>query len=141
MGEENLKNLDYFRFKIEKGWAKKNIPNTKEYRDRLEYEIQVISRMNCIDYMLMIADIVDFAKNNNIGYGFGRGSCGGSIIAYALGITGLDPIKFNLIFERFMNPARAERAIITTSEITEEYFVKNILPNEKSDINVGDISI
>ena len=55
MGEENLKNLDYFRFKIEKGWAKKNIPNTKEYRDRLEYEIQVISKLGFIDYMLMIA--------------------------------------------------------------------------------------
>ena len=73
MGEENLKNLDYFRFKIEKGWAKKNIPNTKEYRDRLEYEIQVISKLGFIDYMLMIADIVEFGHKNSIATGYGRG--------------------------------------------------------------------
>lgn len=139
MGSANLKNIDYFKFKIEKGWKAKNIPETKEYKDRLEYELKVISLMNCIDYMLMIADIVEYAKENKIGYGFGRGSCGGSLIAYALGITDVDPIEYKLIFERFMNPARAERAIITTSELSEEKFAKEILP--KLNINIAHIEL
>ncbi len=79
---------------------------TDEIRDRLEYEINTIEAMGYIDYFLIVWDFIKFAKDNGIVVGPGRGSCGGSIVAYTLYITDIDPIKYNLIFERFLNPER-----------------------------------
>ncbi|MCG8538587.1 MAG: DNA polymerase III subunit alpha [Clostridia bacterium] len=79
---------------------------TDEIRDRLEYEINTIEEMGYIDYFLIVWDFIKFAKDNGIVVGPGRGSCGGSIVAYTLYITDIDPIKYNLIFERFLNPER-----------------------------------
>ena len=74
--------------------------------DRLEYEIGVISKMGFVDYYLIVNDFVQYAKSNDIPVGPGRGSGAGSLCAYCIGITAVDPIKYNLLFERFLNPER-----------------------------------
>lgn len=99
-------NEKYFLWKIQRGWNRKNIPTTKEYIDRVNYEVGIICKMGFVDYMLMINDILEFANNNNIPRGCGRGSVGGCLIAYAMDISRIDPIKYHLYFERFLNPAR-----------------------------------
>lgn len=76
------------------------------YSERLFYELSVINQMGFDDYFLIVADFIRFAKSKDIPVGPGRGSAAGSLAAYALGITGIDPIKNNLLFERFLNPER-----------------------------------
>ncbi|HHW95405.1 MAG TPA: DNA polymerase III subunit alpha [Mogibacterium sp.] len=77
-----------------------------EYRQRLENELSVIENMGYVEYFLIVWDFIDFAKRSGIVVGPGRGSAAGSIVAYSLDITEIDPIKYNLIFERFLNPER-----------------------------------
>src|SRR5947199_9438041 len=77
-----------------------------DYRDRLAFEIDVITRMNYAGYFLIVADFIKWAKSQGIPVGPGRGSGAGSLVAYALTITDLDPIRFGLLFERFLNPER-----------------------------------
>lgn len=77
-----------------------------EYLGRLDYELSVIDEMGFNDYFLIVADFIKFAKSKDIPVGPGRGSAAGSLAAYALGITGIDPIKNHLLFERFLNPER-----------------------------------
>jgi len=78
----------------------------KQYKNRLYHEIKIISEMNYAGYFLIVSDYIKWAKNNNIPVGPGRGSGAGSLVAWCLSITDIDPIKFNLIFERFLNPDR-----------------------------------
>ncbi|MCR5484605.1 MAG: DNA polymerase III subunit alpha [Clostridiales bacterium] len=78
----------------------------KEYVDRLDYELDVINRMGYVDYYLIVHDFIKYAKSEGIPVGPGRGSGAGSIAAYCIGITGIDPMKYNLLFERFLNPER-----------------------------------
>ena len=78
----------------------------KKYEDRLDYEVKMISQMKFSGYFLIVSDYIKWAKNNNIPVGPGRGSGAGSLVAWCLSITDLDPIKFGLIFERFLNPDR-----------------------------------
>ena len=78
----------------------------KEYVDRLEYELNIIKQMGFIDYFLIVWDFMKFAVEHDIPTGPGSGSAAGSIVAFALGITKIDPIKYSLIFERFLNPER-----------------------------------
>ena len=75
-------------------------------RKRLDYELSVIEKMGYIDYYLIVWDFVHYAKSHNIPVGPGRGSGAGSLVAYCVGITGIDPLKYNLLFERFLNPER-----------------------------------
>lgn len=91
-----------------KGLKTRNIDleKNKDYKDRLNYEYLVIKKMGYSDYFLTVQDYVSFAKSNNIPVGPGRGSASGSLISYILGITDVDPIKYNLLFERFLNPQR-----------------------------------
>ncbi len=102
---ENSK--DYLYSLAFKGLNKRfnNNPN-KNYKERLEYELSVIDKMGYNDYFLVVYDYVKFAKNNDIIVGPGRGSAGGSLTAFVLGITEIDPIKYDLYFERFLNPGR-----------------------------------
>ena len=72
----------------------------------MEYEISVIKKMGYVDYFLIVWDFINWAKSNGIPVGPGRGSGAGSIVAYAIGITDIDPIKYSLLFERFLNPER-----------------------------------
>ncbi|MFO7246137.1 MAG: DNA polymerase III subunit alpha [Thermaerobacter sp.] len=77
-----------------------------EVRERLEYELSVIEKMGYPAYFLIVWDFIDYARRNGIPVGPGRGSAAGSIVAYLLGITNVDPLRFNLLFERFLNPER-----------------------------------
>jgi len=79
---------------------------TKEINERLTYELDVIRSMNFSDYFLIVSDFIAYAKQHNILVGPGRGSSAGSIVAYLLGITNVDPIRYHLLFERFLNPER-----------------------------------
>lgn len=105
---------DIFRNEVEAGYQKrldlikKKTPDIDEnvYRDRLEYEVGIIIKMGFPGYFLIVADFIRYAKENHIPVGPGRGSAAGSIVAYSMGITDLDPIEHGLIFERFLNPAR-----------------------------------
>ena len=76
------------------------------YKERLKYELDIINKMGFCDYFLIVQDYVRFAKENNIIVGTGRGSAVGSLVSFVLGITDVDPIKYNLLFERFLNPER-----------------------------------
>jgi DNA polymerase III subunit alpha len=77
-----------------------------EYRDRLEFELSVILKMGFAGYFLIVADFIEYAHQNDIAVGPGRGSAAGSLVAYCLNITDIEPIKYGLLFERFLNPAR-----------------------------------
>ncbi len=91
---------------VEEGFAKRYAADDAVARERLEYEIGVITQMGYVDYFLIVWDFVKFAKDAGIMVGPGRGSGAASIVAYCLNITQLDPIKYNLTFERFLNPER-----------------------------------
>ena len=78
----------------------------QEYVDRLSFELETINRMGYVDYFLIVQDFVNYAKRSGIPVGPGRGSGAGSLAAYCVGITGIDPIKYHLFFERFLNPER-----------------------------------
>lgn len=77
-----------------------------EYVNRMDYELDIINKMGYTDYYLIVHDFIKYAKDNNIPVGPGRGSGAASICAYCIGITGIDPMKYNLLFERFLNPER-----------------------------------
>lgn len=97
---------DYFRYLCKYGLKKRYVNVTEEIKDRFDYEISVITQMGYVDYFLIVWDFIKYAKDNGIPVGPGRGSSAGSIIAYSLNITDIDPIKHKLIFERFLNPER-----------------------------------
>ncbi len=78
----------------------------REYEERLQYELKVIIKMGFAGYFLIVADFIDYALNHDIAVGPGRGSAAGSLVAYCLNITNIEPIKYGLLFERFLNPAR-----------------------------------
>lgn len=92
-------------FNIEKSQLKNN-EKFKQYKDRLDHELDIIIEMKYPSYFLIVSDYIKWAKNNDIPVGPGRGSGAGSLVAWCLSITDVDPIKFNLIFERFLNPDR-----------------------------------
>ena len=97
---------DYLRYLLEEG-LKRKYPNcTPEIRERVEYEYGVICSMGFVDYYLIVWDFINYAKTNGIPVGPGRGSGAGSVIAYLIGITEVEPFRFNLMFERFLNPQR-----------------------------------
>ena len=96
------KELDY----VEIDKIKNESDEAKQYIDRLEYELGVIKQMGYVDYFLIVWDFIRFANEKKIPTGPGRGSAAGSIVAYTLGLTKIDPIKYSLIFERFLNPER-----------------------------------
>lgn len=85
-----------------------SIPDEPAYQERLQYELKVLESLGFDDYMLIIKELVDFAKANDIMMGTGRGSVGGSLVAMALGIHNIDPIYYDLSFERFLNPNRVK---------------------------------
>ena len=105
--EEFETHADYFKKLCYDGLKNRYGENpTDEVKERLEYEISVIEKMGYVDYFLIVWDFINYAKSVGIPVGPGRGSGAGSIAAYAIGITDIDPIKYNLIFERFLNPER-----------------------------------
>jgi len=91
---------------LDKKIKENKILEKKNYKERLNYEIEIINKMGFAGYFLIVSDFVNWAKENNIPVGPGRGSGAGSVAAWSLGITDLDPIKYSLLFERFLNPER-----------------------------------
>ena len=87
---------------------------TKDYLDRLSYELNIINNMGFANYFLVVYDFIRYAKKKGILVGPGRGSVAGSLVAYSLGITEIDPLKYNLLFERFLNPERKTMPDIDT---------------------------
>lgn len=107
---EGMTNKDYLRKLcydgLERRYGSEALQDGSTYRDRLESELEVIEKMGYVEYFLIVWDFIHYAKSNDIPVGPGRGSAAGSIVAYSLAITEIEPIKYNLIFERFLNPER-----------------------------------
>ena len=103
---EGYTNESYFRKLCEDGFAERYPDAPESYRERMEYEISVISRMGYVNYYLIVWDFIRYAKESGIPVGPGRGSGAASIVAYCMHITEVDPMKYSLIFERFLNPER-----------------------------------
>ena len=135
-------NEDLFLHLIKKGFREKEIKNSGQYISRLKEEIQVLKDGDVIDYFLVLYDIVMFAKRNDILVGIGRGSAGGSLVSYLLGIIQIDPLEFDLLFARFLNPGRmgsfedceAYELLINNSDTDED---EKITFNEGSLIRVA----
>jgi len=98
---------DYLKELCYQGLEKRNLKRNKEVIERLEFELSVISQTGFSPYFLIVQDFVNWARENGIVVGPGRGSVGGSLVAYLISITNIDPLKHNLLFERFLTPERA----------------------------------
>ena len=98
--------LTYFRRMCDEGFRERYPDAPAGYRERLEYEMSVVEKMGYVDYYLIVADFIRWAKEQGIPVGPGRGSGAGSIAAYCMHITEMDPMQYHLIFERFLNPER-----------------------------------
>ena len=105
-----------YLFDLSRAGLKKRLGGTipDNYKQRLTYELQMIDEMGFPNYFLVVYDFIKFAKKNKILVGPGRGSAAGSLVAYSLGITDIDPLKYDLLFERFLNPARKTMPDIDT---------------------------
>ncbi len=131
-----LNSKEYLR-KLSFEGLNKRIPNfSKTYEDRLNYELEIISKMGYDDYFLLVSDYVNYAKENGISVGPGRGSAAGSLVSYTLNIVELDPVRYNLIFERFLNPERQSMPDIDVdfADISRERvvaYLQNKWGNEK----------
>ena len=98
--------FDYLVELCEKGLGAATTRSAPELHERLKFELKTIKEMGFADYFLIVADFIDFARRNGVSVGPGRGSAAGSLVAYCLGITDIDPIRYDLLFERFLNPGR-----------------------------------
>lgn len=109
-------NPDKYLFELCKAGINKRLGGVvlDSYKNRLSYELKIISEMGFSNYFLVVYDFIKFAKKNGILVGPGRGSAAGSLVAYSLGITDIDPLKYDLIFERFLNPERKTMPDIDT---------------------------
>ena len=97
---------EYLNKLCHEGLEQRYHPVTEELKKRLDYELSTIKNMGYVDYFLIVWDFIKYARDNDIMVGPGRGSAAGSLVAYTLGITQLDPIRYDLLFERFLNPER-----------------------------------
>lgn len=135
---ENGDSFEYLKKLSIKGLSKRlNNEVSEKYKERLIYELNTINDMGFSNYFLVVYDFIKYAKKNGILVGPGRGSAGGSLVAYSLGITDIDPIHYNLLFERFLNPERVTMPDIDTDfpdvyrdqvidYVTEKYGKKNV---------------
>jgi DNA polymerase-3 subunit alpha len=128
--DKSVSNLVFLRKLCETSLVNKGL-NRKEYIDRLNMELDVLSELGFIDYVILNWDIINFCVSNNIPTGFGRGSAPGSLVFYLSGITRIDPIKHGLFFERFVNKARAKKLI----KDGVEYLVGSGPPDCDNDIS------
>lgn len=123
-----------------KGLSKRVINFDEKYSQRLSYELNIITNMQFSSYFLIVADYVNFAKSQNIKVGPGRGSACGSLVAYSLSITDIDPLKYDLSFERFLNPKRVSMPDIDIDfEDVRREEVINYIKRKYGEENVADI--
>jgi DNA polymerase III subunit alpha len=118
---EGLSSLDHLTIEAQHGLFQRfgEVP-PQVYKDRLAHELNVIKKMGFADYMLIVAQFMNGARDYGVMHGPGRGSAAGSLIAYALRITEVDPIKYDLVFERFLNIGRAARPLIFNKEMANK---------------------
>lgn len=110
---EDCSNYDFLKSLCYNGLKKKGISlDDKRYKDRLDYELKIVKKLTFVDYMLLVWDVINFCNENDIPVGLGRGSAAGSLILFSIGVTGIDPIKYGLIFERFISETRAKKKIV-----------------------------
>ena len=136
-------NYEYLNHLVEIGWKNRKFnefDNAKEneYRKRLNYELEIIHSMGFDGYFLIVWDFINYAKEHNVMIGSGRGSCAGSLVCYLLYITDLDPIKYGLIFERFLNPERISMPD-TDTDVSDRPTVINYLINKYGENRVCQI--
>ena len=103
---EGYTSWEYLNELCFKGLEERYQPVTEELKERLNYELTTIKNMGYVDYFLIVWDFIKYAKDHGIMVGPGRGSAAGSLVSYCLGITTIDPIRYQLLFERFLNPER-----------------------------------
>lgn len=109
--EQFTSNYDFLLHLIDEGWKtrmfdKMSVDEQKIYRERIDYEMSIIHQMNFDGYFIIVWDFINYAKTHGVKVGSGRGSGAGSLVCFTIGITDLNPIKYGLIFERFLNPER-----------------------------------
>src|SRR5210317_1693635 len=110
--DNTISNYDYLRKLCHKGVYDKGIDkfkNKKDYFDRAKSELKILNELGFIDYILLNWDILNFCHENDIPTGPGRGSAAGSLVLYLIGVTNVDPVKYNLFFERFVSKSRARK--------------------------------
>ena len=103
---DGMNSWEYLNMLCDKGMQERYPEDDGTLRKRLEYELDIIKTMGFVDYFLIVWDYINYCRENDIAVGPGRGSAAGSIVSYCLKITNIDPIKYNLLFERFLNPER-----------------------------------
>ena len=104
--DQNVSPEELLKIKVYEGGERKYGTLTSEIIERIDYELDVINSMGFSSYFLIVGDLIEFSKKRNIRTGAGRGSAAGSIVSYCLGITGIEPLEYGLIFERFLNKGR-----------------------------------
>jgi DNA polymerase-3 subunit alpha len=109
--DENCSNYEFIKQLCEFGLKAKGL-YTQEYINRLNYELDIVEELSFTDYLLLVWDVINFCKENNIPTGVGRGSAAGSLILYACGVTQIDPLKYGLFFERFISRFRAKKNVV-----------------------------
>ena len=124
-------NYEFLLDLINKGWKTRGFDNLSEIeqqkrKDRIDYEMSIIHQMGFDGYFIIVWDFINYAKKHNVKVGAGRGSCAGSLVCYTIGITDLDPIKYGLIFERFLNPERISMPD-TDTDVSDRQTVINYL--------------
>lgn len=136
-------NYEYLKYSIEEGWKKRKFnefdeEQQKVYRERIDYELDVIHQMGFDGYFLIVADFIKWCKENGNKVGAGRGSCAGSLVCYAIEITDIDPIKYGLIFQRFLNPERVSMPD-TDTDVYDRGMVVDYLINKYGEERVCQI--
>lgn len=131
-------NFEYLKYLCEEGWETRKLDELSEEdkeirRKRLDYELGIIHQMGFDGYFLIVWDFIKWSKHNGVYVGDGRGSGGGSIVDYLLGISQLDPITYNLIFERFLNPERVSMPDIDTDFSDREKVVQYLMDKYGAD--------
>lgn len=124
-------NYEFLLDLINKGWKTRGFDNLPEIeqqkrKDRIDYEMSIIHQMGFDGYFIIVWDFINYAKKHDVKVGAGRGSCAGSLVCYTIGITDLDPIKYGLIFERFLNPERISMPD-TDTDVSDRQTVINYL--------------
>lgn len=124
-------NYEYLKHLIDEGWKERgfdklSLEDQKTYKERIDYELSVIHQMGFDGYFIIVADFIQWCKAHKVKVGAGRGSCAGSLVCYAIKITDLDPIKYGLIFERFLNPERVSMPD-TDTDVSDRAAVINYL--------------
>lgn len=108
---EDILNSDFLKALCEQGLKNKNLTDSS-YIERLEYELETLENLGFTDYILLVWDVINFCKKNSIPTGLGRGSAAGSLVLFLIGVTGMDPIRYELFFERFVSKVRAKKKVV-----------------------------